>query len=172
MADENKAYASIQISFGEDEAGGDADANKSITIELDEVANNGKTTFEFGEKANLRIFTFPENMVLENAESTDGTPSGPAGTGTVTIEDEQVTFTNSDSASPSKPVMGGTLSYEWLGKSLGTISLQEDGTLKVPNKGTGVALISYTSRFRKASLVLPPRDEPIPYNVIVWVTEA
>ncbi|NOQ30263.1 MAG: hypothetical protein GQ570_03975 [Helicobacteraceae bacterium] len=55
---------------------------------------------------------------------------------------EQLVFTNASSRSLSRPKTGG-LTYKWLGKSLGEISVSNDYTLQAERVGTAVLSVTY-----------------------------
>lgn len=169
MADLNKAHAAITVSFGQTDE--EVDASKGITLELNDVLNDGKTSFDFGEKVHIRCFTQPGAMALNNAEATYGTPGGPTGEDTLAVEDEVISFIDTDTANTAKPVDSG-FSYSWMGNAMGIVTVQADGTLKAAQSGTGVLKVSYTTRFRKITLVAPQPSGEDSYQVIVSIKEA
>jgi hypothetical protein len=171
-----KAYGSLTINLQPKDAddGDGSEASASIGLELNDDLNldsegNAKSQFDFGEAIHIRCFIKPVDLEVNPAEITDGSVTGPAGGGTMTIENEAVTFQNSDTANTSKPITGG-FSYSWLGKSLGSLVVQEDGSLKSSQVGTAVAKVSYSSTFQNITASVPPRNDPIPYPVIVSVS--
>lgn len=169
MAD--KPYASLTVNFGEAAL---ADGEGSISLELDDELNGEDSNFDFGEKVHIRCFTFPVDLPLGSAQATDGSVSGPTGTGTLTVTDEVIQFQNGNSANPSKPITT-LISSEWVGKkTLGSISVQADGSIRASQSGTAVLKISYTSTYRKIQLTVTP-PSPLPddqYPVIVYVEGA
>lgn len=73
----------------------------------------------------------------------------------IEIEDEEVTFSNTDEARASKPVRSG-FSYTWYGTGLGAITVGADGmTLRAASSGVAIARVSYTTRARRYSLKAP-----------------
>jgi hypothetical protein len=170
-----KAYASLTINLSpkDVEDGEGTDENASISLELDDSLNidaegEPRSQFGFGEAIYIRCFRQPSDLELRSAEITDGSVSGPSGDYAVNVEDESVTFSNSDTANTSKPITGG-FSYRWLGTSLGALVVTADGSLKASQVGTAVALASYASNYSRIVASVPPRDDPIPYPVIVSV---
>lgn len=65
--------------------------------------------------------------------------------------EEIVTFSCSDTASTSKP-LDSLLSSQWLGASLGNVSVQGNGDLKISESGYGVLRIIYRSYYEIYSL--------------------
>jgi len=173
---DNIASKSIKIDFvlrpkddeDEDDDGDDGGQSHQIWAELDEEKNEGKSTFEPGDTVYMRVFTWPENMVL-STESTAGQVTGAPSPGNVvrTKQPETLTFNgisekdededeNEDesekeekknTASTSKPVSGG-VSTHWLSASLGNLTF--NGTEVVASSPRrGVCAIMYDSKYRR-----------------------
>jgi hypothetical protein len=133
----------------------------NLTMELDDEYNSGNSCFAVGENAYFRIY----GNISYSCRATLGTPrSDSRGVG-LEITNEYVDFSNW-SASTIYPV-NTIKSYEWIGKSLGTIhkakgsnSLTAD---KTKHEGYGVAKITYTTRYDRWKHSSPTEADVIVY---------
>jgi hypothetical protein len=163
------ANVSTTITFVSSVTGGDG----SISVELDEVMNNGKTQFPYGTKAYFKVYRTPESMNL-SLYSTDGSIMSE-GSGSDSITNEDLTFIKETTANTRYPVKS-LGSYQWLGNNLGSLALQAVGsnivTLpgKVNDKGVflGIARLNYTTNFLRYSISIGQRDFE-EYPVIVYI---
>jgi len=164
---EEKAHATLEVSFGLEEGEESSDSSPSISMELDDEANEGRTQFPFGTAAHIRIFVKPANLSITRMESNIGGASS-GGTGTMTVK-ERITFSNSRSASVSKPI-SDSFSYKWVGSGLGSLSPSPDGeNVRCSKKGFGIAEVTYRAKFIRGSVTAPGSGEPI--SVLCWVME-
>lgn len=170
MAEEEKderVFLSLAVTYSEEPEGEEGAGSISGSIELDEVKNDGKSQFAPGDTAWFRIFVTPPDCLVEALQSTDGSVSGPGGAQTMAIADEEITFTNSDSANTSKPIVGG-VSVRWMGTPIrGAVSVTPSGALKLSQKGTGIAVVSYTTKYLPGSIRVNRITED-PYKVMVY----
>ncbi|ADD69003.1 hypothetical protein Dacet_2241 [Denitrovibrio acetiphilus DSM 12809] len=159
--------AKVTISFVTD-----TDDSKT-TIESDPDRNKDytgstKTRFRYGDTAYFRIYSHePDKLAVS---TTDG-ELADLGIYAGSVADEILTFITDQTAETEKPVRSVT-AYEWLGNSLGKITMQDSYTLfaeKAPSADNIAAVnISYTTSYRLYSITLSKRafDE---YPVMVYV---
>lgn len=151
--------ATLTVNFqGASDAGS---GNGLLKWELDSTRdgnrNGNQTSFRPNTTAFLLLFK-SSNVTLGNVDTDAGSLSGGSSV-SFTVENEEVTFSNSTSASLSYPITGG-FSLSWLGRrfdangSRKSISVSTDGdfTLVASEPVTGRALISYTTSARLYSL--------------------
>lgn len=150
----NVITASLVVNL--DRSGGDG----TLSIEVDgreNGLNNGKTNFAPGEDVGLLVFR-STNVVIDEIISSLGSISG-AGNGSYAVE-EFATFANTNDASVSKPIWG-SLSYDWIGKSLGGLQVVDNGTrVLAREKGIAAAALDYGSSYQGYYL----RNTPTTYN--------
>ncbi len=136
--------SSLSITFGKELGDSLVD---HISVELDNDKNEGKTSFEVGETAYLKVF-YNESYTYE----TSGGALNKAATGLLwDIEDEYVTFAGvSDAYLAYLP--SGTVSYEWVGNSGGSPVFNGR---KVTLADTAVAVLkcSYKTKGDRLSLL-------------------
>lgn len=111
---------------------------------------NKKTSFLYGDTAYFRVYAQdPENV---SVCATDGIITSH-GVFTEDVLDEPMTFIDQSTATPDKPVYAIN-SYEWAGKSLGTLTAQTILSLScstAPDASTGLigtALVSYRTAYK------------------------
>lgn len=134
-----------------------------LQMELDEDYNSGQSCFGIGEYAYFRIY----GNISYSCKATLGSPRADSrGVGEV-VEDEYVDFSNW-SGSTNKPV-DKIRSYEWIGKSLGTIDrVSGSNALKAntsKHEGYGVAKITYTTRYDRWKHTSPTEADVVVYAV-------
>lgn len=142
----------------------------AIYVELDAEMNFDKTQFVYGEKAYFKVYTIPSDLAIILIP-TDGSISAE-GSGTETIEDELLTFTETEEGennqtSVSKPVVS-IISSSWLGNSLGALSAA-GFEITATQLGVGVCKITYSTSFRRYALSLSAKDEDS-YIVVVLIS--
>lgn len=131
--------ATIVVDFGA--AAGDEDS--ILVAELDsreDGLNNGKTTFLPGDDVYYFVYK-TDNVEIVQHESSAGSIV-QQGTVTFVEEGAYVTFEDSDRNSDSKPIEG--LSYKWLGKSLGNISVVGQVNYVADSSGVAIAKCNIT----------------------------
>ncbi len=155
------ADQSINITFVTAEVAGEA--GEALVVDLDADMNDGKSQFEYGEKAYFRIFAYPASMTITVGKS-DGTIT-LEGSGESEVE-ENIVFANTNTATSSKPVKS-IVSQEWMGTSLGAVSA--NGTkITASQEGVAVLKLTYSADFerRALSLATKPEDE---YIVVIFI---
>lgn len=171
MADE-EVYLSLAVTFSEDDEADDDGTSRDLTasIELDDTLNEGKTQFKPGDTAYLRIFTVPRTAELANLQSTAGAVSGPSKAfTTMEVSEEEITFANSDSGQTSKPILA-VASVEWMGTPIpAAVTVTRQGGLKLSKKGTGIALVTYTTEYRAGSIRVSSITKD-PFKALVYTT--
>lgn len=104
--------------------------------------NGGKTTFAGGERPAYLVFKSPDVSILQQITSMPEVGIAALPDQNV-ITEEFILFENEKESESSKYINSG-FTFEWYGRSLGTISY--DGKkLSVPVKGVAVAKITYTT---------------------------
>jgi hypothetical protein len=170
MADE--VYLHLAVTFSEDEETDDDGTGRELTasIELDEERNEGKSQFKPGDTAWLRIFTVPLTAEWADLQSTAGAVSGPTKAfSTMAVEEEEVTFANTDTGQTSKPILA-VASVAWMGTPIpAAITVTRQGGLKLSKKGTGICLVSYTTEYRTGSIRVSTITKD-PFKALVYTT--
>lgn len=134
-----------------------------LTMELDDEYNSGNTCFAVGSIAYFRVY----GNASYTCKATLGTPRlDNRGVGEV-ITEEYVDFTNW-AASTTYPVEV-IRSYDWIGRSLGTIEKQKGSNALLADKtkadGFGVAQITYTTRYDRWKISSPSEADIMVYAV-------
>lgn len=144
--------ASIQVSFG---AGVDT-ANAHLSAEIDSREaglNAGATSFAPGDTAYFLVYK-SDNVSYSPPVASAGSIS-TAGTQITVEKEEDVQFADADTATLGVPSSAVT-SVTWLGRSLGSLTLQADRTtLKASAKGVAVARVKYNCKADAFGLVSP-----------------
>lgn len=146
MADNQLVVATLNVSFSKDTTSVETDG--MLKLEIDDRAdgmNGGDTSFAPGDSVYYFLYNDDNVTVLEHFVTAGGI--GSQGSVTRAIEDEKITFSNSDSASLNYPPDGG-VSMEWMGRcysvvngevaAYGTIPDRTRSQLKI-NNGKSVA---------------------------------
>ena len=146
--------ANISISFGDD----DSEGQGVLTAEVDNRTveegglNGGETSFNAGDTAWFLVFK-SDNVTYDPPIASAGTVNA-GGTETV-IKNEELTFSDTDTASLSVPADSIT-STTWMGNSLGGLVLQSDKqTVKTSSKGVAIAKVKYTASGKAYGLISP-----------------
>ena len=168
------ANASITIQFGIQD-GVDPDTGEpiqNIQVELDDEHNtqvygDAKSQFDFGEVAYFRTFVFPSNLAI-TMDNSDGTLGTNLATGNKAIENENITFSDADEASPQYPIKAGTFVAQWYGKGAPSWSIVDD-KIKLNKKSLGFLRASYTTSFKRHSISVGTKDFA-PYPVIIMIS--
>ena len=159
----NIAKASIVLTFAASCA---EEEGHYITAEMDDEKNQGKTCFLYGEKIYFRVITIPKDMNIR-LESSDGSVSNE-GTGYFEYE-EDVQFANTNEANTQYPI-DSIISSEWLGNSLGSISVIGDNTIRTTESGVAILRLRYGVTYRSYAATVGPRDYP-EYSILVYIEE-
>lgn len=177
MAD-NTVNTSITISFQSlvDETSGEGALK--LEVEADDQVD-GDTTFEFGDAPIFRQYKTSNVSISERILSDDNASVGQNGSGTKSVEDEIVTFSNSNTASTTYPIKDGTLSVEVVGGNVGSSFIKSGPSeIKATNPTNkdhpiGVCKVSYSADFTKWKLsgVTQPSGWPTDesYPVLIYV---
>jgi len=121
--------ANITVSFGTDSGTGDGHLSAEVDGR-DDGLNGGETSFEPGDTAYFLVYR-SDNVSIDSVECSAGSITS-ASAGLVTKE-QDLSFAGTDSATLSVPASSIT-STTWLGKTLGSLSLQPDGvTVRRPS---------------------------------------
>jgi len=158
----NIAKTSIVLTF----AASCAAEDHYITAEMDDEKNQGKTCFLYGEKIYFRVITIPKDMNIR-LEPSDGSVSNE-GTGYFEYE-EDVQFANTNEANTQYPI-DSIVSSEWLGNSLGSISVVGDNIIRATESGVAILRLKYGVTYRSYAATVGPRDYP-EYSVLVYIEE-
>lgn len=149
---------------------GDSDA--ILTAEVDGFTNglnNGNTQFVPGDTPGFLIYK-SSNVVIDSITPSAGTISnlGSGFTPAGELQDDLI-FTDKQTAPPSKPIFGG-FSSVWLGNNLGAPTYTET-LVKVPNAGVGVLRINYLSFYTKHRLTNVPTvlSGETEYSVVIYI---
>lgn len=146
----------------------DGSANNSLSVELDDAANNNRSSFQPGEACYFLVHTNPINAAVA-VDTTLGTVTA-TGTKSVAVA-ETLTFVQSASQTLAK-VPDSVVSTAWVGRSGGTPSVS-GSTVSVPDKVNGVLNCGYTTTaksFRLSDVAIPSGLTEI--EVLVVVTPA
>ncbi|MFZ5536723.1 MAG: hypothetical protein ACOZAP_04500 [Pseudomonadota bacterium] len=138
------AHATIRVQFGNPDAASAANAHLSAEIDSrNDGLNGGKTSFAPGESVYILVYK-TNNVSITQAASSAGSIT-QSGSATVEIE-EDVMFEDTDTGNLGRPVTGGIAGTVWMGRSLGSLSVQADKTtVKASQKGIAVARVKYTT---------------------------
>lgn len=183
MANEKK-YQSANITINFTYSGSDP----YLSVELDEVKNNGKTTFKFGSVAYFKVYNNTQNLLLV---PTDGTISGGA-TETEEIQDEQITFSlpaqlgetagfgfkkkvsdNTTNLSKAALESPAPRISRVCGEDMTVHIDEDDRTLVIPNKlGVAIYNVTYSTEYKSYSIVVSAPsgwDDSLEYPVLIAV---
>jgi len=136
-----------------------------ISVELDDVANNNKTSFNSGDTVHYLVHTQPLSMVVENITSA-GTVAAN-GTKQVTVV-ETVTFAKEKTATLAK-IPTGSVTHSWIGRSGGTPSFS-GANITLPADAVGVLKCSYPTTpkaFSLSGVTIPAGMDEFPVVVVV-----
>jgi len=126
--------------------------NEHLSVELDEVMNEGKTEFGPDDDVYLLVYTYPFDMAL----ITDVSDGSLQEVGIVTLEKEDyVCFEpKSNEAEVSYPVLN-ILSFKWLGVDGGNVSAVGTKVIRENTGRVAVAKLEWQTKARRYKLVLP-----------------
>ena len=158
----------------------------NIQIELDDVLNNDKSTFGFGDIAHFKVYTSPLDMEFDcycsDAAATFPVISNQRYAQAITDEDSiNLSFVDTNEASISYPCTGGLVASYWFGNAWGPLSLIGDTTVRAnrpspilpltqPN-ACAICRVNYNTEYRRGSVsVVETPGEPV-WPVIVYVIE-
>lgn len=136
-----------------------------ISVELDDVANNNKTSFNSGDTVHYLVHTEPLSMVVENITSA-GTVAAK-GTKQVTIQ-ETVTFAKEKTATLGK-IPTGPVVWSWIGRDGGVPSFS-GSAITLPADAVGVLKCSYPTTpkaFSLSGVTIPAGMDEFPVVVVV-----
>ena len=136
-----------------------------ISVELDEAANNGKTSFASGDTVRYLVHTNPLSMAVENITSA-GTVAAN-GTKQVMIQ-ETVTFAKEKTATLAK-IPTGSVTWSWIGRDGGLPSFS-GSAITLPADAVGVLKCSYPTTpkaFSLSGVTIPTGMDEFPVVVVV-----
>lgn len=139
------ADRTITIEF--QEACAAAGGGAEIRLELDEVANDGKTSFSPGEEAFIRVIRSPQNSysMLSNGTVTKVGSNVP-----LDVEDEEVAFDYSKEESLQYIPIPSTFSgVNWYATSPGLSPGLNGDLLQTSSEIVGIGTVDYTTLFDK-----------------------
>lgn len=144
--------ATIQVAFGDADAAAAVGAHLSAAID-DRAGglNGGDTAFAPGDTAYFLVWK-SANVTCDTPRTSAGSIVG-ASPGVVQRE-QDVQFADTDEATLAVPATG-IVSVTWLGRSLGSLQLQGEMTLKASAKGVAVARVTYNTAPSAHGLVSP-----------------
>ena len=137
-----------------------------LTVELDEVRNNGKTSFSKGDTVHFRI----SSDVNYEIETTSGTILNGTVDQTEELEAEVISFVKGATASLQKKILNID-SVFWYGNNLGAINAVSATSVQAANANEntlGIASVNYTTEFNEHSIV-PPAGMTDIYHIIVYI---
>lgn len=137
----------------------------SVSVELDDDRNQGKTCFMPGDTAYIKVYTIPHTANLE-VFTTFGSISAVGSYSEsfpATDESSYITFAGTTESSVSKPIISG-FSYNWIGSTYYSVSgvSYDEGSIQVrlsdpsadPERFAGVMEISYNTLYRSYALTV------------------
>lgn len=148
--------ATLVVRFGEFISPSDS-ANGILVMEVDtrsDGLNEGRTTFFAGQDIGFLVHR-STNVAIPVIRSNVGNAQFQ-GTDTEEIT-EVLIFSNSDTASLSKPAQGG-VAHVWLGSSGGSITIENQKNITLNAPFTGVLEVTYTTSFREYLLINTPGE--------------
>lgn len=154
------ATTSTTISFVTSTSG-----SGNITVELDDAANNNKTTFASGDTVHYLVHTSPVAMQVTN-DTSSGTVSA-AGTKSVPVE-ETITFAKSKTANLSK-IPNGSVTTSWIGRYGGSPTFS-GAEITLETETIGVLKCTYNTTAKAFSLsgvIIPAGLDELPVVVVV-----
>lgn len=148
--------ASIVVQF----TSKDDDKNGILIAEIDDRddgLNGGNTSFEPAALAWFLVYK-SANVSYDAPIVTAGNILSGAG-GTRQIVDEFITFTGSETGSTQYPA-NGSVTYKWVGRAGGTVSVSGEGNIKVTPATVGdpvfgVLAVSYTAAYEAWGIQSP-----------------
>ena len=146
---------------------GNADDPGILQLEIDDRPdglNGGRTSgFYLGQPVGYLLYK-SSGLIIKRHVASSGS-IGPRGSETRLIEDEPLTFSNSDSATLRYPV-SNALSLSWIGGRFDadgnsaaiSHTLLNQNTIKLSEPAYGMALVSYVTAFDVFRLASVPDD--------------
>lgn len=153
--------ATLVVNFGDEQ---EQPGELQLIIDDRPSGLNGGQTSGFSAGDNVYILRLKTSSVTILSQDTTAGSLASSGTGVYDVVDEIVAFNDTRTARLSKP-FSSSLSYQWLGNSLGVPSVQNDIELVVPTKGFGNLLVSYSSNYNAYRLHSVATGIPV---VTVW----
>lgn len=163
------ASATITVKFTNAAAAAAANAHLSAEVDSRPAGlNAGKTTFIPGTSAYMLIYKSP-NVALVAGEASAGSFS--YGGTAVVQQSEELQFLDVATATLKVPREGDIVSYQWIGRDLGTPSVGVDGkTITVPTAGVAVLKIVYDAIATIGALTAPESvNGEVDFSVLVLI---
>lgn len=148
--------ATLVVRFGEFVSSSDSE-NGLLVMEVDtrfNGLNDGRTTFFAGQNIGFLVHRTTNISIPVIKSNVGNARFQGAATEEIT---EILIFSNSDTASLSKPAQGG-VAHVWLGSSGGSITIENQKNITLNEKFTGVLEVTYTTGFRQYLLEGTPGE--------------
>jgi hypothetical protein len=159
--------ATIQVSFGTD--AGSAEGH--LSAEIDDRAdglNAGDTSFSPGDTAYFLVFK-SSNVIYDAPVTSAGSIVAASVSGGYVEKTEDLSFADDNQASLSVPASQIT-SFEWLGRSLGGLTLIDPMTVQAGASGVGVCRVTYRAPCTAHGLVSPASiNGSTDYSILVFI---
>jgi len=136
----------IQITFAEFVPG----AKTFLSLILDSEYNDERTEFDSGET--VYLLCYAENSAPYLVTSSAGDTRIVTTDISIDVEDEIITFANSDSGNLAYPLLAGSMQYEWIGDD-GGVPVFEGKNITLPEVITGILQCTYKTLVDRISLV-------------------
>ncbi len=135
----NLITTSLVVQFGQTDRG-------ILTAEIDDRVtgyNSGDAQFAPGEEPAFLIFK-TSNVALDSIAPSSGSILFLSNTVNIT-KDEFINFEDSKTANTAYPVTAN-FTYQWIGNSLGAVTVGSEQNLTAATKGVAVLKVTYTSQ--------------------------
>jgi hypothetical protein len=159
----------------------------NIQIELDDVLNNEKSQFGFGDVAHFKVYTSPLDMEFDCYCSDPAATFVPPTAGNVVqqaITDEDnvnLSFIDTDESNISYPCNGGLVATRWFGNNWGPLSLIGDTVVRANRPSPALPLtqsnacaicrVNYNTEYHPGSVSVVETPGEAEWPVIIYVIE-
>lgn len=143
-------------------------SNPSISVELDDVANNNKSTFQPGDTAHFLVHTNPAGLAV-SIDTTVGTVSAN-GTKSVPVQDQLVFIQSTEETLNRIP--NGAVSTAWIGRAGGTPTVS-GSSVTLADVTNGILACSYETTakaYRLSGVTIPAGLDEIQALIVVSPT--
>lgn len=159
------ASASTTITFAIVQPDNADGSSSSIAVELDDAANNNKSTFQPGDTAHFLVHTSPQALAI-TVDATMGTISAN-GTKSVPVA-EQLEFVQSAEETLDR-IPNGSVTTSWIGRAGGTPTVSGNTvTLAAPVNGVLACSYETTAKaYRLSGVTIPTGLDEIQVLIVV-----
>jgi hypothetical protein len=149
----SKVTATLVVNFD----GGNGSGHLSAEIDSRPTGyNGGRTNFTAGDSPAFLVFNSSDVSVDSIVSSAGAIVDASPPVGLMEVS-EDLQFSGTAEAQPSKPIYGGLTSAKWLGNTLGDGSLQvTENKVAVTAAGVGVLRVKYFALFKAYRLTAVP----------------